>query len=85
MEALCKETIEITGTIHRYNIIVVKNLFDNLDSQASQILAKIRRVAQETSDSIDLSERDVHVLYKFFFLSDMRSKWLRGNYWPRFA
>jgi hypothetical protein len=61
--------------------MLVEKLFSALESRAKLVLDKIiRAAAQDKTGSVDLFEREVHVLYKFFFLCDIRSKWLRDEF-----
>jgi hypothetical protein len=57
----------------------IEHLFGKLESKTSMIFTKIRAAVANGLDSVDILEKDIHILFKFMNLSDRRSKQYRDD------
>ncbi|KAJ5367175.1 hypothetical protein N7541_001116 [Penicillium brevicompactum] len=79
-------TEEVKRSCGMYNLYYMENdpkhmriedLFNNIETQTSQIFIKIRNAAKEKLDHVNILEKDIHILFKFMILSFRRSKQYR--------
>ncbi|KAB5569963.1 hypothetical protein GE09DRAFT_1283147 [Coniochaeta sp. 2T2.1] len=61
------------------NPMRIENLFSKLESKTSTIFRRISTAVTEGRDHIDILEKDVHLLFKFMYLSLQRSEHFRDE------
>jgi hypothetical protein len=72
--------VNLYHDIHDNDPMRAEKLFSKLECRAATILRKIKDAVLESQDHVDIFEKDVHVLFKFMYLSLLRSDWLRNEY-----
>jgi hypothetical protein len=72
--------VDLYYDVHDDDPMRVEKLFSKLEHKTALIVQKISEAVSKSHDQMDIFEKEVHVLFKFMYLSLLRSNWQRNEY-----